>query len=156
MSCFARLPSASHPGRASGALGSVVALDSNWVLTAAHVVDDTESPPVVLIMGDPNPDTNAEGIYIYIDQVILHPCRPQKLILSIPKSAEHTPALFPRVAAQSIVGCINNNSPCGSTGELPRQYSTLPLAARRAGTTTRHCCRTLSRVFRSASRKPGT
>jgi hypothetical protein len=58
---------------AGGALGSVVALDPNWVLTAAHVVDDPESPPVVLIMGDPNPDTNAEGIYIYIDKVILHP-----------------------------------------------------------------------------------
>jgi secreted trypsin-like serine protease len=58
---------------AGGALGSVVALDPNWVLTAAHVVDDPESPPVVLVMGDPNPDTNAEGLYIYIDQVILHP-----------------------------------------------------------------------------------
>jgi len=66
---------------AGGALGSVVALDPNWVLTAAHVVDDPESPPVVLVMGDPNSDTNAEGLYIYIDQVILHPCRPQKLNL---------------------------------------------------------------------------
>jgi len=24
-------------------------------------------------MGDPDPDTNAEGICIYVDQVILHP-----------------------------------------------------------------------------------
>ena len=52
----------------AGALGSVVALDPYWVLTAAHVaVND----PTFLIMGDPN--TGAEGIYFYIDQVILHP-----------------------------------------------------------------------------------
>ena len=56
-----------------GALGGVVALDPYWVLTAAHVVDVPESSPAALIMGDPNPDTNAEGIYIYVDQVILHP-----------------------------------------------------------------------------------
>ena len=46
-------------------LGSVVALDPNWVLTAAHVV---ENPPSFLIMGDPT--TGAEGIYLFIDQVI--------------------------------------------------------------------------------------
>jgi len=52
----------------AGALGSVVALDPNWVLTAAHVaVND----PTLLIMGDSN--TGAEGIYFFIDQVILHP-----------------------------------------------------------------------------------
>ena len=34
-----------------GSLGSVVALDSQWLLTAAHVVD---SPPAFVIMGDPN------------------------------------------------------------------------------------------------------
>jgi Trypsin len=57
----------------AGALGSVVALDPNWVLTAAHVaVND----PSFLILGDPNPredGTTAEGIYFFIDQVILHP-----------------------------------------------------------------------------------
>lgn len=51
----------------SGTLGSVVALDSEWLLTAAHVV---EEPPAFIIMGDPN--TGAEGIYIFIDQVIPH------------------------------------------------------------------------------------
>jgi len=56
-----------------GASGSVVALDPYWVLTAAHVVDVPESPPAALIMGGPNPDTSAEGIYIYVDQVVLHP-----------------------------------------------------------------------------------
>ena len=50
-----------------GALGSVVALDPYWVLTAAHVVED---PPAFLIMGDPY--TGAEGIYFLIDQVITH------------------------------------------------------------------------------------
>lgn len=54
--------------KTAGALGSIVALDPNWVLTAAHVV---ESPPAFLIMGDPN--TGAEGVYLYIDQVIPHP-----------------------------------------------------------------------------------
>ncbi|MFN2124912.1 MAG: hypothetical protein ACK2UP_15540 [Candidatus Promineifilaceae bacterium] len=56
-----------------GALGGVIALDPYWVLTAALVVDVPESPPAALIMGDPDPDTNAEGICIYVDQVILHP-----------------------------------------------------------------------------------
>jgi hypothetical protein len=52
----------------AGALGSVVALDPYWVLTAAHVaVND----PTFLIMGDPN--TGAEGIYFYIDDVVLAP-----------------------------------------------------------------------------------
>jgi len=51
----------------SGTLGSVVALDSQWLLTAAHVVDQA---PAFVVMGDPN--TGAEGIYIYIDQVITH------------------------------------------------------------------------------------
>jgi hypothetical protein len=46
-------------------LGSVVALDSEWLLTAAHVVDEL---PAFIIMGDPN--TGAEGIYIFIEQVI--------------------------------------------------------------------------------------
>jgi len=49
-------------------LGSVVALDPNWVLTAAHVV---ESAPGLLVMGDPF--TGAEGAYIYFDEVITHP-----------------------------------------------------------------------------------
>jgi hypothetical protein len=52
----------------AGALGSVVALDSNWVLTAAHVV---ESDPALLVMGDPN--TGAEGAYIFFEEVITHP-----------------------------------------------------------------------------------
>lgn len=51
----------------AGALGSVVAIDPNWVLTAAHVAD---GGPAYLVMGDP---AGAEGIYIYIDQVIFHP-----------------------------------------------------------------------------------
>ena len=51
----------------SGALGSVVALDPQWVLTAAHVV---EEPPAFLIMGDPYAGT--EGIYIFIEEVITH------------------------------------------------------------------------------------
>jgi hypothetical protein len=53
---------------AAGALGSVVALDPYWVLTAAHVV---QSDPAFLIMGDPN--SGAEGIYIFFDKVIVHP-----------------------------------------------------------------------------------
>jgi len=55
----------------SGAFGSVVALDPNWVLTAAHVVANLgETDSVLLIMGDPN--TGAEGAYI-ADQIITHP-----------------------------------------------------------------------------------
>ena len=50
-----------------GALGSVVALDQNWVLTAAHVV---EEPPAFLVMGDPFAGT--EGLYIFIEEVIPH------------------------------------------------------------------------------------
>ncbi len=52
----------------AGGFGSVVALDPNWVLTAAHVV---ESAPALMVMGDPN--TGAEGVYIFFDQVITHP-----------------------------------------------------------------------------------
>lgn len=52
----------------TGALGSVVALAPNWVLTAAHVVEDA---PAFVVMGDPYSD--AEGIYLFIDQVITHP-----------------------------------------------------------------------------------
>lgn len=53
----------------SGSLGSVVALDPLWVLTAAHVVDAAD--PLLLVMGDPN--SGAEGLYLYFDQVIIHP-----------------------------------------------------------------------------------
>jgi len=52
----------------AGGLGSVVALDPNWVLTAAHVV---ESAPALLVMGDSF--TGAEGAYIFIEEVITHP-----------------------------------------------------------------------------------
>jgi secreted trypsin-like serine protease len=52
----------------AGGLGSVVALDPYWVLTAAHVV---ESSPALMVMGDPNAGT--EGLYFYFDQVITHP-----------------------------------------------------------------------------------
>lgn len=52
----------------AGGLGSVVALDSNWVLTAAHVV---ESDPALLVMG--NSFTGAEGAYIFFEEVITHP-----------------------------------------------------------------------------------
>jgi len=52
-------------------LGSVVALDPNWVLTAAHVVANIGvTEPVILIMGDPT--TGAEGVYV-ADQIITHP-----------------------------------------------------------------------------------
>jgi hypothetical protein len=51
----------------AGTLGSVVALDPQWVLTAAHVVDE---PPAFLVMGDPFAGT--EGLYFFIDQVIPH------------------------------------------------------------------------------------
>ncbi|MEZ5445917.1 MAG: trypsin-like serine protease [Gammaproteobacteria bacterium] len=51
----------------TGGLGSVVALDTYWVLTAAHVVD---AGALFLVMGDPN--TDAEGIFLP-DQVIVHP-----------------------------------------------------------------------------------
>ena len=51
-------------------LGSVVALDPNWVLTAAHVVDS--AAPGLLVMGNPNPG-GAEGAYFLFDQVITHP-----------------------------------------------------------------------------------
>ena len=54
----------------AGGFGSVVALDPNWVLTAAHVV---ESDPFLMVMGDPNPNTAAEGAYLFFDQVITHP-----------------------------------------------------------------------------------
>ena len=53
---------------AAGGLGSVVALDPYWVLTAAHVV---ESDPALMVMGDPN--SGAEGAYFLFDQVITHP-----------------------------------------------------------------------------------
>jgi len=49
-------------------LGSVVALDPYWVLTAAHVV---ETDPILLVMGDPN--SGAEGLFFFFDQVIVHP-----------------------------------------------------------------------------------
>jgi hypothetical protein len=49
------------------ALGSVVAIDPYWVLTAAHVV---ETGTLYLVMGDPI--TGAEGLYLP-DQVIIHP-----------------------------------------------------------------------------------
>ncbi len=48
-------------------LGSVVALDPYWVLTAAHVV---EAGTLFLVVGDPN--TGAEGLYLP-GQVIIHP-----------------------------------------------------------------------------------
>jgi secreted trypsin-like serine protease len=51
----------------AGGFGSVVALDPNWILTAAHVV---ESPPALMVMGDA---FGAEGFYIYFDEVIKHP-----------------------------------------------------------------------------------
>lgn len=51
-------------------LGSVVALDANWVLTAAHVVDDPAFPPSFLVMGDPN---GTEGVYFNDLPVIIHP-----------------------------------------------------------------------------------
>jgi secreted trypsin-like serine protease len=51
-----------------GGLGSVVALDPYWVLTAAHVV---ESDPALLVMGDSF--TGAEGAYIFFEEVITHP-----------------------------------------------------------------------------------
>ena len=51
----------------TGALGSVVALDPEWLLTAAHVV---EEPPAFLVMGDPV--SGAEGFYLFIEQVIPH------------------------------------------------------------------------------------
>ena len=50
-----------------GALGSVVALTPNWILTAAHVVEDA---PALVVMGDAFAGT--EGAYIFFDQVILH------------------------------------------------------------------------------------
>jgi hypothetical protein len=51
----------------STGFGSVVALDPNWVLTAAHVV---ESDPLLMVMGDA---FGAEGFYIGFDEVIKHP-----------------------------------------------------------------------------------
>ena len=53
---------------ATGASGSVVALSPEWVLTAAHVVEDGTS---FVVMGAPY--TGAEGLYFLIDQVITHP-----------------------------------------------------------------------------------
>jgi hypothetical protein len=54
---------------ADGALGSVVALDQSWLLTAAHVVEGASS--FLVVMGDPVAET--EGLYFFIDQVITHP-----------------------------------------------------------------------------------
>jgi hypothetical protein len=51
----------------AGGLGSVIALDPYWVLTAAHVVEDS---PAFLIMGDPYAGT--EGVYLFIEEVITH------------------------------------------------------------------------------------
>jgi secreted trypsin-like serine protease len=51
-----------------GGFGSVVALDSNWVLTAAHVV---ESAPGLMVLGDAFAGT--EGAYFLFDEVITHP-----------------------------------------------------------------------------------
>ena len=57
----------------AGGLGSVVALDQNWVLTAAHVFGSAPalSDPALLVMGDSF--TGVEGAYIYFDEVITHP-----------------------------------------------------------------------------------
>jgi hypothetical protein len=52
---------------AGTSLGSVVALDPYWVLTAAHVI---EAGTRFLVMGDPN--TGAEGLCLP-GQVIIHP-----------------------------------------------------------------------------------
>jgi len=49
------------------ALGSVVALDPYWLLTAAHVV---ETGTLFLVMGNPN--NKAEGAYLP-DHVVIHP-----------------------------------------------------------------------------------
>ena len=49
-------------------LGSVVALDPHWVLTAAHVV---EGDPLLLVMGDSSLGT--EGFYLFFDEVVVHP-----------------------------------------------------------------------------------
>jgi len=55
----------------AGGLGSAVALDPNWVLTAAHVAESvTASTPALLVMGDPN--TGAEGFYFY-NEIYTHP-----------------------------------------------------------------------------------
>lgn len=58
---------------AAGGLGSLVVLDSNWVLTAAHVLDD--AAPAFLVLGNPNDDAppGAEGLYFFIEQTVLHP-----------------------------------------------------------------------------------
>jgi hypothetical protein len=48
----------------AGGFGSVVALDSNWVLTAAHVV---ESDPALMVMGDA---FGAEGFYIFLTKLL--------------------------------------------------------------------------------------
>jgi hypothetical protein len=60
--------SAGYTLTTAGGLGSVVALDSNWVLTAAHVV---ESDPALLVMGDSFAGT--DGVYIFFEEVITHP-----------------------------------------------------------------------------------
>ncbi len=52
----------------AGGLGSVVALDQNWILTAAHVV---ESDPALLVMGDSFSGT--EGVYYFFEEVLTHP-----------------------------------------------------------------------------------
>ena len=62
----------------SGAFGSVVAIDSHWVLTAAHVVDALPTPPGIgdpfVVLGDPIALT--EGVYGFsfaLEEIILHP-----------------------------------------------------------------------------------
>ena len=52
----------------AGGLGSVVALNPYWVLTAAHVV---ESAPSFLVMGNPFP-VGAEGLFLP-EEVVTHP-----------------------------------------------------------------------------------
>jgi hypothetical protein len=65
---FNRYSSVGYTLTTGGGLGSVVALDPNWVLTAAHVV---QSDPALLVMGDSFAGT--EGVYFFFEQVIIHP-----------------------------------------------------------------------------------
>ncbi len=77
--------SVGYTGTLGGAFGSLVAIDSSWVLTAAHVVavdvptgvlNPPVDSPVFMVLGNPqqaDPFGPGEQFFIFFDEVIIHP-----------------------------------------------------------------------------------